>query len=232
MLGIVLIALAAIIGIGFGIFAVSKNTANSGASNLQDSINRVNESFFDDYNQKRVTGAQVKMCLQQLQGKPYAIIVHTLQSEGNRITTTAHTQVLKWMNPGDSYNSAQLVKNALLSVDGITRAGYYRSDSGKYWWANAKLGIANGFNTTSNGGQATLNSSLSATNHLVYENDVYKTNYTFWSVKGNVQYDTDFTSFNTVGDSCYIANNSKFKANLMYNLSNNIVGIVFVQLKD
>ena len=36
MLGIVLIALAAIIGIGFGVFAIAKGVANNGVTNVQE----------------------------------------------------------------------------------------------------------------------------------------------------------------------------------------------------
>ncbi len=43
MLGIVLIALAAVIGLGFGVFAIAKGTANEGTTNMQDTLNAVSE---------------------------------------------------------------------------------------------------------------------------------------------------------------------------------------------
>ena len=40
MLGIVLIALAAIIGLGFGVFAIAKGTANEGVTQVQENLAR------------------------------------------------------------------------------------------------------------------------------------------------------------------------------------------------
>ena len=77
MLGIVLIALAAIIGLGFGIFSIAKGTANEGVVNVQDNLGQVSQSGFDDYNQKVVTGTQVKSAYNTYQGKPYSIWIST-----------------------------------------------------------------------------------------------------------------------------------------------------------
>lgn len=77
MLGIVLIALAAIIGLGFGIFSIAKGTANEGVVNVQDNLGQVSQSGFDDYNQKVVTGTQVKSAYNTYQGKPYTIWIST-----------------------------------------------------------------------------------------------------------------------------------------------------------
>ena len=70
MLGITLIALAAIIGIGFGIFSIARSTANEGVMNIQDNLKQVNASVFTDYDQKIVTGTQVISAYDSLAGKP------------------------------------------------------------------------------------------------------------------------------------------------------------------
>ena len=77
MLGIVLIALAAIIGLGFGIFAIAKGTANDGVVQMQDQLGQVSLSTFNDYDQKVVTGTQVMSAYSNFAGKPYAILVAT-----------------------------------------------------------------------------------------------------------------------------------------------------------
>lgn len=77
MLGIVLIALAAIIGLGFGIFAIARGTANEGITDVQDSLGAVSDSMFTDYDQKVVTGTQILSSYQSFEGKPYALLVAT-----------------------------------------------------------------------------------------------------------------------------------------------------------
>ncbi len=77
MLGIVLIALAAVIGLGFGIFAIARGTANEGVVGLQDNLGQVSTSAFSDYDQKIVTGTQVMSSYNNFAGKPYAILICT-----------------------------------------------------------------------------------------------------------------------------------------------------------
>ena len=78
MLGIVLIALAAIIGLGFGVFAIAKGTANEGVTGVQENLGAVSNSAFTDYDQKIVTGTQVMSAVQNFEGKPVAILISTI----------------------------------------------------------------------------------------------------------------------------------------------------------
>jgi len=77
MLGIVLIALAAIIGLGFGIFAIAKGVANEGTTNVQDQLSQVSLATFNDFDQKVVTGTQVLSAYSNFAGKPSAILIAT-----------------------------------------------------------------------------------------------------------------------------------------------------------
>jgi len=80
-LGIVLLILAAVIAIGFGIFSIAKGTANEGVVGVQDALGAMNESVFNDYNQKIVSGTQVVSAYNQMNGKPIAVIVKTCKGE-------------------------------------------------------------------------------------------------------------------------------------------------------
>lgn len=84
MLGIVLLALAVVIGLGFSIFAIARGTANEGVADLQDSLGQVAESTFTDYDQRIVTGTQVLGAYNHLAGKPYAILISTTAYENNK----------------------------------------------------------------------------------------------------------------------------------------------------
>ena len=77
MLGIVLIALAAIIGLGFGVFAIAKGVANEGVTGVQENLDVVNSSAFTDYDQKIVTGTQVVSAIQGFEGKNVSILIAT-----------------------------------------------------------------------------------------------------------------------------------------------------------
>ena len=77
MLGIVLIALAAIIGIGFGVFAIAKGTANTGVTNVQEKLENVSTSEYTDFDQTVVTGQQVKTAYDNFAGKNAAILIAT-----------------------------------------------------------------------------------------------------------------------------------------------------------
>ena len=77
MLGIVLIALAAIIGLGFGVFAIAKGTANEGVTQVQENLGAVSQSAYTDYDQKIVTGTQVVSAYQNFEGKNVAVLVMT-----------------------------------------------------------------------------------------------------------------------------------------------------------
>jgi len=77
MLGIVLIALAAIIGLGFGVFAIAKNTANDGITQVQDGLASAADSVYTDYDQRIVTGTQVNSAYQNFSGKNVAVLIAT-----------------------------------------------------------------------------------------------------------------------------------------------------------
>lgn len=124
MLGIVLIALAAIIGLGFGIFSIAKGTANEGVVNVQDNLGQVSQSGFDDYNQKVVTGTQVKSAYNTYQGKPYTIWIST-----EALNTTTEERP----GPYATYNGSYYVVYNATMDDGTTIAydnGTYIVDKG------------------------------------------------------------------------------------------------------
>jgi hypothetical protein len=212
MLGIVLIALAAIIGIGFGIFAIAKSTANDGITNVQDSLATVSDSTFDDYNQKTVTGSTVKTAITNLSGKAYAILVNTQAMNAGQATTTDHTSVFTF-DGQEAYNGSKTKAwvnlNALLSTDGT------------------KANIV-GATVASKGTMKAADIKKAA--EFSFDSGVYKSSYTFYTENGNVQYDTKTGSINTSGDCLQITDNTKFKGNLIKDNAGVIRGVVFEQI--
>lgn len=74
-LGIVLIALAVLIGLGFGIFQISKSTANTGVGNVQSELDGVSASTFTAYDQTTITGTMVTSALADFEGETAAILI-------------------------------------------------------------------------------------------------------------------------------------------------------------
>ena len=90
MLGIVLIALAAVIGLGFGVFSIAKGVANEGPVGVQDNLAAVSESAFDDYNDKIVTGTMVRSAVTNFTGKSVGILINTTAMDKAVVTYNGH----------------------------------------------------------------------------------------------------------------------------------------------
>lgn len=71
LLGIVLIVLSAILGISFGAYAITRDTTSSGSTQVTDTTNEVIESWFQDYNSKRVYGTRVLELLDKANTKKH-----------------------------------------------------------------------------------------------------------------------------------------------------------------
>lgn len=115
MLGIVLIALAAIIGLGFGIFAIAKGVANEGTANVQDQLTQVSLSLFNEYDQKVVTGTQVMSAYNNLAGKPYTIWISTSAVRKN--VAKGNTSGLSGAAQAKYGDTIYLVYNAKIAED-------------------------------------------------------------------------------------------------------------------
>lgn len=89
-LGIALVAIAAVITLAFGIFAVAKRLANKGESTTTNSIELVDKSYFDGFNQEVVSGIQVKNKIADSQYKNITILLNTASLD---YAVTNHTTV-------------------------------------------------------------------------------------------------------------------------------------------
>lgn len=74
-IGITLIILCSLIAIVFSLLTMMKNITNSGASQLQGSLDQMLLTQFDDYNQKTVSGTQVVSSLKVFEGQDVAIVI-------------------------------------------------------------------------------------------------------------------------------------------------------------
>lgn len=74
-LGIVLIALAVLIGLGFGIFQISKSVANDGVADVQEELDSVSTSAFTTYDQTTITGTMASSAISDFEGDSVAVLI-------------------------------------------------------------------------------------------------------------------------------------------------------------
>ena len=220
MLGIVLIALAAIIGLGFGVFAIAKGTANDGIVQVQDNLGTVSQQQFQDYDQKVIAGTQVTSALKNFEGKAVSILVQTKAlADGQSIASAGDHKLAPVVNlpysaGGSTVTGGFLNYNAIMAKD------------------------ANGTMTSTIAGGAAVGSAtgsqpakLTGALELTLQNGVYNTAYGFATdSNGAVQFDNSTAGVYKSGNAEYISSTAKFQANLITDKSGTIVGVVFRQL--
>jgi hypothetical protein len=208
MLGIVLLALAAVIGLGFGVFAIAKGVANEGTVNVQDSLSTVSLQVFMDYDQKIITGTQAISGMKNFEGKPYAVLINTKAILGNqKIASKADRP------DGNGANFAQDGKFAFLNYNAILAA--------------ASTGAAS---TPVVGGEAAPTYSTVSGPTLTLKNGTYIAPAGFVLTAGNVTYDNATGGIFKSGNAEFIPSSTKFQANLIKDQSNAIIGIALRQL--
>lgn len=206
-IGIGLLILATLIGAGFAIYSLTKNVANDGTVQMQDSLNTVNAQVFLDYDQQVITGTKVVSAIKQFEGKPIAVLVNTKAIAGGQKIAPASDR------PKGAYfvrdaNYAYINYNAIL--------------------ANSATGSTG--STVAGGTNAPTATSVSGPT-IKLENGVYITDFGFaLDNNGSVLYDNATGGVYKSGNAEFIPSNTKFQSNLLKDKSGAIMGIVCRQL--
>lgn len=216
MLGIVLIALAAVIGLGFGVFSIAKGVANEGTVGVQDNLNTVTDSAFEDFNDKIVTGTQVKSALQNFEGKSVAILINTTAMNKGVKTYTNH-EAVTFHKLGDvpyaNYN-ALLGKDSAGAAAGTVAKNTAAAEAGK---------AVSDIESFNNAGTAVTMKDGCLTISQAFQID---------SNTGKVLFDNSIGGLSRSGNCEYISTSSKFIANLVKDTSGTNIGILFTQMQQ
>lgn len=234
-LGIVLIAIAVVITLGFGIFAVGKRLANSGQNDLVSQVDQISQSTFTDLDQQIITGTRLKGVINQLSSGNYAVLLNTLALR-NCYLDSAKVN-------GDLESSPTSYKNAIVNTN-------YPSTSSKGTAAkntffvnyNALLGDADPtYNTLTYGvtggkitglNKETTDIALTSTKHLIMKDGVFTTQYEFQTDDiGNVAKNIRQSDFNKQGSTMFIADAAQFNSYCIKDSTDNYVGLAFVQVQ-
>lgn len=219
MLGIVLIALAAIIGLGFGIFSIAKGVANEGTVNVQDNLGTVSESAFDDYNDKIVTGTMVKSAVTTFSGKSVGILINTTAMD-KEVKPYAQHATLQVYTLSASGSSASFAPKATQGKQ--ANVGDRPTDGSHYYVNyNALFGVVDEDGAIAGaGGTLTLKDGIYQADGVAFAVDPQN---------GKVLFDTTVGGFSRTGNCEYLAPTAKFDANLIKDTSGITIGIVFTQ---
>lgn len=220
MLGIVLIALAAIIGLGFGVFAIAKGTANEGVTGVQENLGAVGNSAFTDYDQKIVTGTQVSSCLQNFAGKPYAILIATQSVKDN----TDATEDIDTTAAGlEKYGTPPVVPMVGAYAE---KAMTNEMDVPKSTTGTAELTYINYNSLLNHNGAGT------PSYRIGYDQNCWRAVNGFKTTSGKVDMNGVTGNISKSGMIEYIPSSARFQSYLVKDLSGTIMGIAFEQLSN
>jgi len=80
-IAIALIVVGVIIGIVFVILGFTRGATNQGVGTVQNAMDQMQSSTFDDYDQQIISGTQVLSAIKLFEGRPIGIVVITTLSE-------------------------------------------------------------------------------------------------------------------------------------------------------
>lgn len=229
MLGIVLIALAAVIGLGFGVFSIAKGVANEGTVGVQDNLAVVSESSFEDYNDKIVTGTMVKSAVQNFTGKSVGILINTTAMDKEVKPYVSHASLQRYIMTS---KGTMDFPGTLDEISGATDAylGAAPTD-GSHYYVNYNALFGSIAEVDPSDGTTTVSwEDLEGT--LTLKDGIYNANsvpFAIDSTTGKVQFDYSVGGFGRTGNCEYLNATAKFDANLIKDETGTTIGIVFTQ---
>lgn len=215
-IGITLIILCTLIAIVFSLLTMMKNITNSGASQLQGSLDQMLLTQFDDYNQKTVSGTQVVSSIKVFEGQDVAIVVRPALAVKGQVNSTS---VIGGFNYG-----------SLLS-------GYYVDDP------KAMSGYGNIYTTTqnvtipesktdTNGCPVYSDSSDFSTGIYMHESLTYYVGAFADDGSVLVPTNTNTRPLEASGKCSYVRSSAKYRAMLIKDASDTIIGVCFTELTN
>ena len=234
-LGIVLIAIAVVITLGFGIFAVGKRLANSGQNDLVSQVDQISQSTFTDLDQQVITGTRLKGVINQLSSGNYAVLLNTLALRNCYLDSAK-------LN-GDLQSSPDSYKQAIVNTNYPSESSKGTDAANTYFVnynallgdaASATNGITYGVDGDSKvtGLDKETTVAPTSTEHLIMENGVFTTQYEFQTDSiGNVAKNIRQSDFNKQVSTIFIADASQFYSYCIKDSTDNYVGLAFVQIQ-
>lgn len=226
MLGIVLIAVAAIIGLGFGVFAIAKGTANEGVTGVQENLQAVSTSAYTDYDQKIVTGTQVVSAYTNFEGKSVAVLIATQATKD--ASSDSVNGIAGGSGVAESYTSAEVlpVAAAFNSDDTAMEVATSKNGNTQLKFVNYNAVIAN-----ADGNIPDINNNAEEAT-LTFDSNCWRVGSGFATSSGKVVMNNISGNLSKTGMMEYVPSGSRFQSYLIKDLSGTIMGVAFEQINN
>ena len=123
---IAIIAVVALMALGFAVFTISKRMANNSQNDLVNQLSDISQSLYTDLDQQIITGARLKQVVKQAATTDCAILINTLALSGATVNIGSQQPLAASVNAnGEVVGSTAKVPSGVGS--GTAEAGYVGS---------------------------------------------------------------------------------------------------------
>lgn len=116
-IAIAIIAVVALMSIGFAVFTISKRLGNESQNDLVNQLNGISNSVYADLNQQTVTGARLKGVVNQVSTGDCAVLIGTLGLFGNEVSLGSVVKAEDKANNAITNGKAEATLNGNLAMD-------------------------------------------------------------------------------------------------------------------
>ena len=215
--GVTIIVLAALIAVVLNLVVIAQNIVSGGLGTLQNAVSSIQSQEYEVYNQKKVTGVEVRTAISLFTARDNGIVVCTKAAQKANIDGIA--------SPAYCYGSLLQKQGAVAAGDGVDVGFNYKNIAGEkgnimpvttFGWAAAE----DNPNSWSNSGSSDLRNTGDNYYTMEYQKDT----------AGIIKQYNDIQMINDVNSIQYIQESGTFRAELIKNPSGTVIGIIFFQI--
>ena len=205
MIGVVLMALAAVIGLFWGVFTLSKTTINDGTTNVQEKIMQFEDLNWETYDDKEVLGREILSLHTTSTYDDIAILVHTVRMNDGVVISKDNDRYVQFYKGEPFVNYGAIL--GVLGTDRIEDMNEYLLEKG----------------TAVRKSEDSLEQKAGAiyTDAVLCRDDL-----------GYVTKDDSVTALKRDGTIEYINEKTTFDSMLIYDVSGAVVGVLFRQQEN
>lgn len=211
-LGATIILVAALIAAVLSLMVVAQTILTSGLSTLQAGVDQITQQEYEKYNQKKVSGTDVKSAFALYSGKDIAVVIRTKACIEMKYKDANGDYIWGYMY-GSLLSPDSSVMPPKIAGSNTVYCVPYTDDEG----------FTGGTNTIG------LKDAISSGVLWKPAGTAYYESY-LCTPYDRVEVSYDITGLTKVGDPQYVLDSARFRASLVKATGGNVIGIVFEQL--
>lgn len=210
-IAIILIILCAVIAIVFSLLTMMKNVAAAGSQSLQNGMDQLSDSEFQNYDQKTVSGTDVAAAVKIFEGRPIAFVTVT-----GADVKKAGANATSWT--GHLYG-AYLGKTTGAGTEKVGNAGTAAGTNAGTTW-EVTVEHATGAEPSEYTGAGITK----------YEGNAYYTGTLYTNAAGSTEYNMNVRPMSVTGKVTFVRSSAKFLSELIKDTTGSKIGACFMQL--